>query len=163
VAVSVGVCVPLIRSRGGSVTAHAELWQVAAAALAVMAIYGMIGVSVGALVRNQIAAVVGVLVWMLAVEQVVISSLPAIGRWMPAGATFGLLQLGAEATTRGHCWDDPSPGRARITPHGQRRCGMAHAPESAITSGVIPWTPGPWAPVCPSPFGVSCRAKPTPE
>ena len=50
--------------------------------------------TVGALVRNQIAAAVGVLVWMLAVEQIVISAFPAVGRWMPIGAAFALLQLG---------------------------------------------------------------------
>lgn len=49
----------------------------------------------GALVRNQIAAVVGVLVWMNVVEQIVITSFPAVGRWMPGGATDALLQLGS--------------------------------------------------------------------
>lgn len=34
-------------------------------------------------VRNQITAVIGVLVWMLAVEQIVINSYPLVGRWMP--------------------------------------------------------------------------------
>lgn len=55
---------------------------------------GVIGVAIGALVRNQIAAVVGVLVWMLAIEQIVIPAYPAIGRWMPGGATYALFQLG---------------------------------------------------------------------
>ena len=60
----------------------------------VMAAYGVIGVAVGALVRNQIAAVVGVLVWMTAVEYTVIPAFPAVGRWMPLGATSALFQLG---------------------------------------------------------------------
>ena len=73
----------------------------AAAAFVVMIAYGVIGVAVGALVRNQIVAVVGVLVWMLAVEQIVISSFPAVGRWMPIGATFSLLQLGPASSLDG--------------------------------------------------------------
>ncbi len=93
-ALSVTVGIALIRSRDGDVTAGAQFWQMVAAGFAVMAAYGVIGVAVGALVRNQITAVVGVLVWMLAVEQIVIPSFPAVGRWMPGGATNALLQLG---------------------------------------------------------------------
>jgi ABC-2 type transport system permease protein len=59
------------------------------------------GVAVGALVRNQIAAVVGTLVWLLVAEQLLVALLPRIGRWTPGGATAGLLQLGREATTHG--------------------------------------------------------------
>ncbi len=86
--------IALIRSRDGDVTAAAQFWQMAAAGFVVMAAFGVIGVAVGAVVRNQIAAAVGVLVWMLAVEQLVIEAFPAVGRWMPVGATYGLLQLG---------------------------------------------------------------------
>jgi ABC-2 type transport system permease protein len=93
-AVSVTLSVALIRSQDGDVTVAAQFWQTVAAGFVVMAAYGAIGVAVGALVPNQITAVVGVLVWMLAVEQVVIPALPAVGRWMPWGAASSLLQLG---------------------------------------------------------------------
>jgi hypothetical protein len=92
-AVSVPLGVMLIRSQGGEAVAGAQLWQTVLAAFAVMAAYGVIGVALGALVRNQIAGVVGVLVWMLAVEQIVIPVLPVVGRWMPWGASSSLLQL----------------------------------------------------------------------
>ena len=65
-----------------------------ASGFVVMAAYGVIGVAVGALVRNQIVAVVGVLVWMTAVEYTIIPAFPAIGRWMPLGVTSALFQLG---------------------------------------------------------------------
>jgi ABC-2 type transport system permease protein len=93
-AVSVPFGIALIRSQGGEVIVGAQLWQTVSAAFAVMAAYGVIGVALGALVRNQIAGVVAVLVWMLAVEQVVIPVLPVVGRWMPWGAASSLLQLG---------------------------------------------------------------------
>jgi ABC-2 type transport system permease protein len=93
-ALSVTFGIALIRSRDGDVTAAAQFWQMVAAGFVVMAAYGVIGVAVGALVRNQITAAVGVLVWMLAVEQIVIPAFPAVGRWMPGGATNALLQLG---------------------------------------------------------------------
>jgi len=93
-ALSVTLAIALVRSRDGAVTIAAQFWQMVAAGFVVIAAYGVIGVAVGALVRNQIAAVVGVLVWMNVVEQIVITSFPAVGRWMPGGATWALLQIG---------------------------------------------------------------------
>ena len=93
-ALSVAFGIALIRSRDGDVTVAGHFWGVVASGFVVMAAYGVIGVAVGALVRNQIAAVVGVLVWMTAVEYTVIPAFPAIGRWMPLGATSALFQLG---------------------------------------------------------------------
>jgi ABC-2 type transport system permease protein len=93
-AFSVPFALAMIRSQGGEVIVGAQLWQSVAAAFAVLAAYGILGVALGALVRQQIVGVVVVLVWMLAVEQVVIPVLPAVGRWMPWGAASSLLQLG---------------------------------------------------------------------
>lgn len=80
-----------------------------AAAFVVLALYGVIGVSVGALIRNQIAAVAGVLVW-IPVEQFLTSEYPVVGRRTPTGSTFGLLQLGAMATTNGALLTAPISG-----------------------------------------------------
>lgn len=91
---SMPISAALIRSRGGEVTMGVEFWRMAAAATLVMVAYAVIGVAIGALVRNQITAIVAVLVWMLAVEQLVLQSFPAVGRWMPGGATNALLRLG---------------------------------------------------------------------
>lgn len=93
-AVAVPLTIALIRSQGGEVVLGAQLWQTVAASFAVMATYGVIGVALGALVRHQVAGVVAVLVWMLAIEQIVIPALPSVGRWMPWGAASSLLQLG---------------------------------------------------------------------
>ena len=84
----------LIGSRDGDVTLGAQFWQVVGAGFVVLAATAAIGVAVGALVRHQIVAVVGVLVWMTVVEQVVIQELSRLGRWMPEGATMSLLQQG---------------------------------------------------------------------
>lgn len=94
-AVSLTTSIVLIRSQDGDVTIAAQFWQTVAAAFLVMAVYGIIGVAVGALVPNQIAAVVGLLIWMLAVEQVVIPALPEVGRWMPFAVASSLMQLGS--------------------------------------------------------------------
>ncbi len=93
-AVSLTFGIALIRSQDGDVTVAAQFWQTVAAGFVVMAAYGVVGVAIGALVPTQIAAVVGVLIWMLAVEQMVIPLFPEVGRWMPFGAASSLLQLG---------------------------------------------------------------------
>ena len=82
----------LITSRDGDVTLGVQFWQVMGVGFVVLAASAAIGVALGAVVRHQIATVVGVLVWMTAVEHVVIPALPALGRWMPGGATLSVLQ-----------------------------------------------------------------------
>lgn len=93
-AVNLTLSIALIRSQDGNVTLAAQFWQTVAAGFVVMAAYGVVGAALGALIPNQIAAIVGVLIWMLAVEQVVIPLVPEVGRWMPWGAATSVLQLG---------------------------------------------------------------------
>jgi ABC-2 type transport system permease protein len=88
----------LIGSRDGDAALGAQFWQVVGVGFVVLAASAAIGVALGAVVRHQIAAVVGVLVWMTAVEHVVIPALPVLGRWMPGGATLSVLQ---QATASG--------------------------------------------------------------
>jgi ABC-2 type transport system permease protein len=109
-AVSVPVAVTIISARGGPVPATPRLWQTIGAAFVVMAAYAVIGVALGALVRNQIIAVVSVLVWMLAVEQIVIPAYPLGGRWLPGGATDAWLQLGPALHLNGHLLSAPIGG-----------------------------------------------------
>ncbi|HET9141887.1 ABC transporter permease subunit [Actinophytocola sp.] len=66
-----------------------------------VAVYSLLGVGVGALVRNQIAAVVGALVYLFVVEGIV-SAVPVIRdyyKWFPGGANAaltGTFQPGAD-------------------------------------------------------------------
>jgi ABC-2 type transport system permease protein len=92
--IGVAVTVVTIRARHGDITVGGRFWQMVAAAFAIMAAYGVIGVALGALIRNQVATVVAVLVWMLAVEYIVVPSWPAVGRWLPLGVVTSLLQIG---------------------------------------------------------------------
>ena len=61
----------------------------------VATLYAAIGTAVGALVRNQTAAVAGALVWVLAIENVVplVLHVPGLKRWLPGGASDRLLHL----------------------------------------------------------------------
>ena len=60
--------------------------------LAVAAVLGPIGVCVGALVRNQIVTVVGLVIMAAALEPAVFQAVPEVGRLLPlAGAPGGVL------------------------------------------------------------------------
>lgn len=69
-----------------------SLAQIAGGAVLGSALFAVLGVALGTLIRNQIAAVVGVLVWVLVIEGIVVFTLPGIGKWLPGGALSGVLQ-----------------------------------------------------------------------
>jgi ABC-2 type transport system permease protein len=59
------------------------------------ALFAVIGVGVGALVRNQVATLVGLCVWLLFVEPILLGDLPAVAKFTPgasAGAIAGAIQ-----------------------------------------------------------------------
>ena len=47
------------------------------------ALFAVLGVALGTLIRNQIAAILGVLVWVLIIEALLVSFLPSVGKWLP--------------------------------------------------------------------------------
>jgi len=51
-----------------------------------------------------------VLVWMLAVEQILVTSYPSVGKWMPWGVSNALLQLGPELDLEGKLLSVPAAG-----------------------------------------------------
>lgn len=85
--------IALINHRGGAVTLSDQFWQVMCSGFGVFAATAVIGVAVGALVRHQIPAVVGVLVWMTAVEHIIIPAWPTGGRWLLGGVTMSVMSL----------------------------------------------------------------------
>lgn len=110
VIVSCVASVALISVRNGNVTVGSQFWQVVAAGIVVMALSGLMGLSVGVVLQNQIVAVTLTLVWLTLGEHLLIQVLPQIARWTPGGATAGFLQLGAEATTTGTLLQAPTAG-----------------------------------------------------
>jgi hypothetical protein len=85
----------LLAARGGEVAIDRTVLEVLAGVVLVLVLYGPIGIGIGALVRNQIAAVVLSLVWIFLAEALLIALLPDVGRWTPGGATNAVLQLGS--------------------------------------------------------------------
>jgi len=62
------------------------------------AVYGMIGVGVGTLIHNQVAAIVVALVWMQVIEGLLVEVLAEVGKWLPGGAAAS---LAGYSTSRG--------------------------------------------------------------
>ncbi|MCL4448669.1 MAG: hypothetical protein M1483_06850 [Actinobacteria bacterium] len=56
-------------------------------------LYGMIAVSLGSLIRNQVAALIVALAWTMIVEKMIIVFLPEIGRWLPVASVTALIGL----------------------------------------------------------------------
>jgi ABC-2 type transport system permease protein len=92
-----GITPSLLDARHGRALGHVLLGAVLAAGLC-----GLVGVGVAALVRNQVAALVGVLVWVLVVEGLLMSLLnaPSLGKWLPSAAAAALTNPGGAHLSR---------------------------------------------------------------
>jgi ABC-type transport system involved in multi-copper enzyme maturation permease subunit len=69
--------------------------QMLAGGAAAAALWAAIGTGVGAIVRSQVGAVIGLCVWLLLIESVLAGEVPSAGRFTPgssAGALAGMLQ-----------------------------------------------------------------------
>ena len=96
---SAAVALPWLRAEGIPTELDNRTLSVAAGVIASAALYGTLGVSIGALIRNQTAAFAAILVWLLAIEG-------AIGqmfhdeefvRWLPVSAARDIVGAGATA------------------------------------------------------------------
>ena len=85
----------LIQSAGGETTIGiADLADVLWRNLAVAALLGAFGVCIGGLVRNQVAAMIGLLVFAFALEPAIMGVAPDVGRFGPtSGAPNGVLDV----------------------------------------------------------------------
>ncbi len=92
-AAMVGLALALTGGGGGSRRMSAVDGLAMLGLLAASALWAAIGVGVGALVRHQVAAVVGVLVWLLVVENLGAGLLGSAGRYLPGQAAHGLAQV----------------------------------------------------------------------
>ena len=75
---------------------RAAVWLTLLGCLAVSMVFGVLGVAVGAIVRNVVAAVVGALAWQVLVEPALFAASPSVFRWLPGMASFTLRRQPAE-------------------------------------------------------------------
>lgn len=90
-AVLVGTALPLLDGKGVSMTVGSADVGSVVALIGSAAVFGAIGVGVGAAIRHQVAALVGGLIWMLVVENLGTSALGDAARFLPGQAAQALV------------------------------------------------------------------------
>jgi ABC-2 type transport system permease protein len=95
VVVSIAVADPWLSARGFDVDLGSDsVVRIIVGGIIASGIWGIIGVGVGALLRNQIAAVVGIVLYRFLIEGI-LSAIPKVQNaypYLPGGATTSLLQ-----------------------------------------------------------------------
>lgn len=96
---SAAVAVPWLRSQGVVVDVDGRTLAAAAGLIASASLYAMLGVSIGALIRNQTAACSVVLIWLLAVEGVIgdVFHDQRFVQWLPVTAARAIVDSGTTA------------------------------------------------------------------
>lgn len=97
VTVSFGAGLPLLRARDVAVTltgTHTLL--LVFGTVAASALSAMLGVTVGALIRNQVGAIIALAVYSLVVDVLLITTVPSVGRFLPGQALNALAGLPEE-------------------------------------------------------------------
>ena len=91
-AVLLAIGIPWLTSSGAEVSLGGDNAKVLIGGSLAVALYALLGVGIGALVRNQVGAIVGALVYLFVLEPI-IRSIPATApfyRWLPGGAQEAL-------------------------------------------------------------------------
>ncbi len=97
---SIGIMI--LKIRGVSIVmSGANMTELIVGAIVGTALWGAIGVAVGAIVPNQVGAVISLLAWGFVVENLVFGFLPKIGRFLPVHASDSMM---------GHIEDKLLPG-----------------------------------------------------
>lgn len=69
-----------------------SVFEILGGALLGLVLYAILGVAIGALITNQVAAVVIALIWIFVVEGLLTVFVDWIGKWLPGGALNSILQ-----------------------------------------------------------------------
>lgn len=87
VGLALAIAVPWVLDDGDVSLADGELGKIVLGVVGACALWGVLGVAVGAIVRNQVFALVAVLVWILVAEALVGTLAPEVGRYLPGAAS----------------------------------------------------------------------------
>jgi ABC-2 type transport system permease protein len=84
---ALGTGVGLVRGRGYDVLLDSgDARRLVLGTIVMSALWGALGVGLGAVVRNQVVAIVGLCAWVFLVEIIFFQYLPEVGRWAPGAA-----------------------------------------------------------------------------
>jgi ABC-2 type transport system permease protein len=71
--------------------------QMIAGGAAAAALWGALGTGLGALVKSQVGVVIGLLVWLLLIESILIGNVPSVGKFAPAASAGALAGMTPDA------------------------------------------------------------------
>ncbi len=90
-ALTLAIALPWLAAKNVEISLlSGDVTKVLLGAMAATAIYALVGVGLGSLLRNQTTAVIVTLAWVIILENIVVSFVPSIGRWLPGGAASAL-------------------------------------------------------------------------
>jgi hypothetical protein len=64
-------------------------------------VLGVIGVAIGTLIRNQMIAIVGTLIYFMIVDPILLALFPDAGKWLPSGLVTAMLSIDVQAAELG--------------------------------------------------------------
>jgi len=94
-AFGVGLAILAIRGVDVVVPTH-ELLLIALGSVGCAALMAALGVGLGAVARNQVLAVIGVVTWFMLVENIVVNSWPQVGKFFPLAAGDALTGINSD-------------------------------------------------------------------
>ncbi len=97
----------LVNSRPHFDIPSQDIVNVCIGTFATFVLYSILGIALGALIRNQIAAILISLVWQMLIERLFLAILPNVGKWMPGGAASSLVEA---RSLDGAKYLEPIPG-----------------------------------------------------
>lgn len=93
---TVAVALPALAIKGGSTSLlDNDIPIILSGTVLAFGLYALVGLGLGALIRNQIAAIIVAVAWVQLVEAIVTFALPSVGQWLPAGAVRALTRTTA--------------------------------------------------------------------
>jgi ABC-2 type transport system permease protein len=96
-ALSVGVGYAILHGRGISIALdRGDFGLLTLGTVVGSALFGGIGVGVGAIFRNQVGAIIGILAWGFVVETLLFALVPSVGRLTPGQAQSALMGMTAD-------------------------------------------------------------------
>jgi len=97
VAVAVGIGSAVLAARGIPITLDgSDYTLMPVGGIAAAALWAPIGVGLGALLRNQVATLVAIFLWLFFVENLLIDFVPGVGRFAPGAAAAAITGLDRE-------------------------------------------------------------------
>ncbi|MFC4534779.1 ABC transporter permease [Sphaerisporangium dianthi] len=86
--------IPAILLKGGSLSLiGGDVARLCVGVVAAMALYTILGLALGSLLRNQVAAIVVGIGWVYVLESLLVALLPSVGKWLPGGAAQAVYGL----------------------------------------------------------------------